>query len=262
MTSSQFYDEMYGEVEIQMVETGWADDHPMRILTVQAIPGITEATVVWADGLTDTTPLVDGLAILVVEGSGSWETARTVDVTDVSGTHSVDASPDDRYNDPEWRAACQEPPPGLPAAGEQPADVAAATGEIGANFALLWNRNVTQEDKFDVLDDWTGVSDAVDAVYTGGFAETAETATHLIDELVFVSPTEAWFRYSIVTDSNSFYDRYGTATLTDVGWQFPRALICQDLSLASGNREPFVEAIYPQSWYERYGFPQEEYVGD
>lgn len=253
VTGSQFYDDMYGEVEIQTVETGWADDHPMRILTVQAIPGITEVTVVWADGLTDTTTVIDGLAVLVVDGSGAWQTEYTLDVTDVSGTHSVDASPDDRYNDPEWRAACQEPPPELPAAGEQPADVAAATAEIETNFALLWDRDVAQDDKFDVLDDWTGVNQAVDAVYAGGYAETAETASHHIDELVFVSPTEAWFRYSIVTDVSNFYDRYGTAALTDVGWQLPRALICQDLSLAGGNCEPFADGIYPPSWIERYG---------
>jgi hypothetical protein len=253
VTGGQFYDEMFGEVEIQTVETGRADDHPMRILTVQAIPGIAEVSVVWADGLADTTTVIDGLAVLVVDGSGAWETEYTLDVSDVSGTHSVDASPDDRYNDPEWRLACQEPPPELPAAGEQPADVAAATAEIEANFALLWDRDVAQDDKRDVLDDWTGVSDAVDAVYAGGYAVTAETASHHIDELVFVSPTEAWFRYSIVTDVSSFYDRYGTATLTDVGWQLPRALICQDLGLAGANCEPFADAIYPPSWYDRYG---------
>jgi hypothetical protein len=109
-----------------------------------------------------------------------------------------------------------------------------------------------------LLDDRTGVDDAIAQVLEGGFADSAESATHTVEELVFTSPTEAWFRYGIDTSDGYFGQRYGTATLTDGVWVFPRALVCQDLGLAGGGCEPWVEAIYPPSWYERYGDPYNE----
>ena len=50
--------------------------------------------------------------------------------------------------------------------------------------------DVPRDDKLDLLDDWTGVAEAIDAVQSGGFAATAATAVHQIDEVVFTSPTD------------------------------------------------------------------------
>lgn len=259
VSGGSFYDELFRGIQFEVTGVGWADGRDMRVVTVQGDPGITDVTVRWADGPTDTAPMVDGLAVLVVDGSQPWEVGYTVDVTDASGTTSLTQSDLEHWNDPEWRAACEEPPPALPDAGEQPADPAAATAAINERFALLWDQEVPSDDKpDDLLDDWTGVAEATALVYEGSLAETAGTASQTIDELVFTSPTDAWFRYTIDTDISFFGDRYGTATLVDGVWQFPRALICQDLGLAGGGCEPWVDNIYPPSWYERYGAPYEE----
>jgi hypothetical protein len=259
VTGGAFYDELYDGIQFEVTSAGWADGREMRLVTVQAGPGATEATVRWSDGPTDTAAVVDGLAVLVADGSQPWEVEYTLDVTDASGTRSLTPADLDRARDPAWRAACQEPPPVLPDAGEQPADPAAARAEIEARFALLWAQDVPRDDKpDDLLDDWTGVQDAVASAQEGAYSETAGTAIHTIDELVFTSPTDAWFRYSIDTDVSFFGDRYGTAALVDGVWQFPRALICQDLGLAGAGCEPWAENIFPPSWYERYGGPFDE----
>ena len=69
-------------------------------------------------------------------------------------------------------------------------------------------------------------------------ADSAESATQTIEELVFTSRTDAWFRYGIDRINGYFSPRYGTATLVDEVWVFPRAVVCQDLGLAGGGCEP------------------------
>ena len=56
---------------------------------------------------------------------------------------------------------------------------------------------------------------------TGDFAAEAETAGHGIDEIVFPSPTTAWFRYTLYTDISVFTGRYGTAELVDGEMEMP-----------------------------------------
>jgi hypothetical protein len=73
------------------------------------------------------------------------------------------------------------------------------------------------------------------------------SAVTTIEELVFTSPEEAWFRYSIDTSNGMFGPRYGTAHLIDGSWRFARAVVCQDLALAGAMCEPPVEPIMPPS---------------
>ncbi|MDJ0767752.1 MAG: hypothetical protein QNJ12_03125 [Ilumatobacter sp.] len=255
VTHGAYYDQLFGDVQAEIMMAGWADGQQMRIVAVQAGPAVTEVAVVWDDDANDRAAVVDGIAVLVVAGSDPWASSYTLEVTDADGTRSLDQNELDRFNDQEWRAACEEPPPALPDAGEQPVDAAAERAAIEERFSLLWDLDVPREEKQDVLDDWTGVDEALAAVTEGDFGDIALTATQTIEELVFVGPTEAWFRYSVVTELTNFHDRYGTATLVDGVWQFPRALICQDLSLAGGGCDPWVDQIFPPSWYERYGEP-------
>ena len=126
-------------------------------------------------------------------------------------------------------------------------------------FDILWDRTLAEGEKpDDLLDDRTGVDAAIAQVFDGGFAEAAESSTHTIEELVFTSPVEAWFRYSIDSINGHFGPRWGAANLIDGVWVFPRALVCQDLGLAGGSCDPWAEQIYPPSWYERYGAPYGE----
>jgi hypothetical protein len=257
VSGTTFYEELFDGVELQPLGLGWADDRDMRVLVVQADAGYTEATVRWADGLTDTAPIIDGMALLVVDGSSPWEVEYEADLVGADGTRTITQADMGHWNDPEWRAACQEPPPALPDAGEQPDDPDAERTAIEERFALLWNTDIDRSATDDLLDDWTGVAEAIDGATTGDYADVVGSAVHTIDELVFTSPTEAWFRYSIVTDLTSFYDRYGTVALVDGVWQFPRAVICQDLGLTGGGCDPWVDNIYPPSWYERYDAREE-----
>ncbi len=78
-----------------------------------------------------------------------------------------------------------------------------------------------------------------------------------IDELVFTTPAEAWFRYSIDTPGNDFDNRYGIAVLVDGVWKITRATVCQDLSLAGGDCGGGWQTIYPPG-----AFPDEEYLYD
>lgn len=253
---------LFRGIQAQPGVVGWVDDHPIRYLTVQADPGITDIAVTWEDGLSDRTSVVDGFAVLVVEPSETdvdpWSLGYELEVTDASGSRVVTSADLNYYDDPEYRAACNPPPPSLPDPGEQPADPEAAEQALRDRFDLLWDQTVERDDKRAALDDWTGVDEAVEAALTGGYADAAGTASHQIDEISFTSPTEAWFRYTLFTDVTNFYERYGTATLVDGGWQFARAVMCQDLALAGANCEPGFEQIYPPSWYERYGGPYDE----
>lgn len=255
VVGGSWYDELYRDVQVTSVnEVGWADGRPMRILTVQAAAGVSEVAVTWADGATARAPVSAGVAVLVVDGGGAFEGTYTLEVTGPNGTSTLTQADLNYASDPDWRASCEMPPPALPEAGEQPADPDAARAEIEARFDLLWDRSVPFGEKpAGLLDDETGIAEAAEAVMTGDFAETAESAEHVLEELVFTSPTEAWFRYGIETSTTYFGQRYGTATLTDAGWTFPRALVCQDLSLAGGVCNPGFEPIYPPSWYEMYG---------
>lgn len=251
------YSELFQGLQVQVGEVGWADGHPVRYLVVQADPGVTEVAVTWDDGLTDRTAVENGTAVLVVEPTtndpdGAWSREYTLEITDATGVRAASRDELNYYENPEYRAGCNPPPPALPDPGEQPADPAAAESALHDRFALLWDMDVPRDDKRSVLDDWTGVDEAADAVLTGDFADAAGTAVHEIEEIVFTSPTEAWFRYALRTDISDFFERYGTATRVDGEWQFARAVICQDLSLGGGVCEPGFEQIYPPSWYERY----------
>ena len=151
-----------------------------------------------------------------------------------------------RDGDLEWQKACNPPPPELPAPGEQPDDPSAAEQEVRDVFDLLWNRDIPLDEKV-VLDDTTGVAEAIEQVDNGGFAGTAQTAQHTITGVVFTSPTEAWFTYDLNTDITDFTNRFGIAYRIDGVWVISRAVICQDLALAGGQCIPFADEIRPPS---------------
>ena len=127
----------------------------------------------------------------------------------------------------------------LPPAGLQPADPAAAEAEVRERYALLVDQSINSDQKpTDLLDDNTGVPDAVEQLHSGQYAEVAANATYSVDELVFTKPDEAWFRYTIKTSLGDFPDRFGIAVFDGSVWQTTRATICQDLALALAPCQP------------------------
>lgn len=97
--------------------------------------------------------------------------------------------------------------------------------------------------------------EALESVQHGVYAETWPRPCFRIDEHVFTSRTESWFRSTIDPGVSDLSDRYGTAHLVDGPWVLRRAAFCADLSLAGARCDPPEPPSYPPSWYARYGRP-------
>ncbi|HWM21183.1 MAG TPA: hypothetical protein VNO51_15935 [Ilumatobacteraceae bacterium] len=255
VTGASWYSELEGDVAVSATQAGWADGQPFGIVVVQVADGITEVAAT-AGEVSDRVAPSGGAAILLLPGIDPYIDDYTVEVTDASGVRALDESELNPMNTAEWHAACEPPPPPLPAAGEQPADAAAAEAAVRDVFAELFGSSVPFEDKRDgLLDDYTGVDAAIAEARDGDFADAVATAEYTIEDFVFTSPTEAWFRYAIATGTSYFGQRYGTSQLIDGSWRISRAVICQDLALAGAPCEPDPGPIYPPSWEDTYGTP-------
>jgi hypothetical protein len=258
VTGATWYSEMQGDVAVSASQAGWADGQPMGVVAVQASDGITEVAATSGD-VSDRAAPTGGAVVLLLPGIDPYTDGYTVEVTDAAGPRTLTDAELNPSNSPEWREACEPPPPALPEAGEQPADAAAAEAAVREVFATLFDTTVLREDKpDDLLDDDTGVDEAAESARSGDFGDAAASAVYTIEDFVFTSPTEAWFRYGIDTSMGHFGQRYGTASLIDGSWRIARAVICQDLAMAGAPCEPDVTPIYPPSWYEMYGDPSAE----
>ncbi len=241
---SRYSEVREGGLGVTLFSSGYAEGSPFRVLVLQVGPDIVQAGATWDDGGGDAAVAVNGYVVLATPGASNTHFDVTVQTELAERIVSWAEMP--REGDVAWQKSCSPPPPELPAAGEQPADATAAEQQIRDNFALLWNSDVPFEEKgAQLLDDTTGVQDAIDAVFDGGFADAAATARHSITDVVFTSPTEAWFGYDIDTTISDFTGRFGIAYFIDGRWRFARAVFCQDLSLAGGQCQPFVDQIYP-----------------
>ncbi|MEM8747000.1 MAG: hypothetical protein AAGF91_09885 [Actinomycetota bacterium] len=236
---------------------GWAMGAERELLLVRAGADVVEVA---GPGMDPIVPSEGWGATLV---AAMWEgepdvTPMVVRLADGS-TFDVDPyGPSPAY--PEPGDPCGPPAyPGseLPAAGDPPPDPAAAEQEIRERHALLVDQDQPGDDKLiDLLDDATGVAEALDGALNGSLADAARSAEYTIDELIFTSPAEAFFRYTIQTSSGTFSGRLGAAGLSDDGtWRISRATLCQDLSLAgspcSGGPEANEVLAVPRDEWER-----------
>ena len=201
----------------------------------------------------DRSTVTNGIAMVVVEpqARGEGQTVNDLQVTVVAkdGLPSeasrlaplaanvpVDCGPGDPPQRP------------LPEPGAQPADSGAAATQIRQRHALLVDRSVPADQKpADLLDDDTGVQDAIATIDAGQYRDVASSATYSIDELVFTKPDEAWFRYTITTTTTTYGDRFGIAAFDGKVWRITRATICQDIALAFAPCQPTPSTIEPPS---------------
>jgi hypothetical protein len=221
---------------------------------VQAPASVTNVSVTFGDGSSDSVSPTNGVALLVVPGVGpasgpddAWIGAPvdfdvTFDEADGTDATTVDGARTG-YNDPGFQQSCSPPPPELPAPGEQPADAGADEAAIIELMSVIYGDD--DGDNQERIDDLTGVAEARDQIREGGFEEAAASAEAIVEELVFTSPTEAWFRYRIETTTGIFSERYGIAVLIDGTWKITRNTICQDLSMAGGDCGGIIETIRP-----------------
>jgi hypothetical protein len=269
--SVPWYSEPYQGRAVSWVTLGNIDGQPTWVFVAQ-VPPDTENVVVTLDtGETDATAPQNGIAVLAVPGVGPNEVVEgterywvdnapvfSVDVQGGSAAGVVDAAGVGNWDDPAFRESCTPPPPALPDAGEQPVDPAAAEAEIRAVMTAMYGAIGEGVERSALIDDPTGVAEAREQVQTGDFATEAASAQATIDELVFTTPTEAWFRYSIATDGTAFDNRYGIAVLVDGVWKVTRSTVCQDLSLAGGDCGGNWQPISPPGAFPDQGFVTSE----
>lgn len=242
---------------VSWLSLGGIDGQPQWVVVAQTPPDTTSVSVTFADGATDTAAPQNGIALLAVPGVPATEVddgghsywVQDPPVFEVvfeggSAPATVRSDGTGSWDDPDFVAGCQPPPPALPEPGEQPDDAAAAQDEITHAMTVLYDSTELGEKDL-YVDDPTGVGEAREEVATGPFAEQADSAQAVIEELVFTSPTEAWFRYRIETATGSFSARFGTAVDVDGVWKVTRDTVCQDLSFAGGTCVPGWTTIQP-----------------
>jgi len=264
-----WYAEAFQGRAVSWLTLGGNDADPQWVVVVQAPADATNVRAVFADGSTDEVAPQNGIAVLTAPGEAStpitdgdytyWEDPTpSFEVTFDGGAEPITLGSDDvgTWDDPAFRESCTPPPPALPDAGEQPAEPAAAEAEIRAAMTELYGAIGAGAEGSDLIDDPTGVAEAREQVEEGGFAETAASAVATIDELVFTAPDEAWFRYSIDTDTGFFDNRYGISVLVDGVWKITRSTVCQDLSMAGGDCGGDWQSIYPPGAYPEGGYPE------
>lgn len=263
-----WFDEAKDGLAVTTFSTGYVEGEPMFGVVAQVSPDVTAVTLSTASG-SDTTAPVGGVALLIVAGPIDEAFTVSIERADGSSAATGAAALTQQWSSVEYRDACQPPPPALPPAGEQPADAAAARAAVEAAWAAVHGGRggLTHDERATAVDDATGLDEAWTALESSEYAEAAATSSSTFRELVFVSPTEAWFRYDIETTITNFYDRYGRAVQGDDGvWRITRQTVCQDLALAPGNGcTPAVDPLLPPSAATdpRYqGMPTEETVGD
>lgn len=251
--SVSWWSEPFNGRAVSALTMGLADANPYRVVFVQTPPSVTDVTVTFGDGATDSAAPTDGVALLAVPGAEARSETEPgwipppvdFDVTFTEGSGEELAVAGDRigYNDPEYQASCSPPPPELPDPGEQPvAPAAEETTIIELMTAIYRDDDERNEDRFD---DPTGIAAAREEIRSGSFEEAAANAEAIVEELVFTTPTEAWFRYRIETTTGTFAGRFGIAVQIDGTWKITRNTICQDLSLAGGNCGGAVDVIRP-----------------
>jgi hypothetical protein len=253
-----WYTEPKDGLAVATFSTGYIEDEPMFGIVAQVAADATGVTFTTASGATDTATPMNGLALLIV--AGGIEENFSVEVERAGGSPIAANAGDltQSWVGNEFRDACEPPPPALPPAGEQPTDPVAAEEAVRDSWTIAHDlANSAPDRRASFVDDATGVVEAWEALHSGTYAEAARTSTTTIRELVFTSPTEAWFRYDIETSITNFFDRYGMARLEDDGiWRITRQTICQDVALAPGfGCTPSVAPLHPPSAADdpRYG---------
>ncbi len=243
-SQGQRYAEPRDGISPTLFSSGLAEGTPFRVLVLQVAADITNVGVTFSDGATDSATPANGWVALATPGDPNGKFVLAV--TSETGARNVDWTALGQSGDAAWQRGCNPPPPELPPPGDQPDDPSAAEQEIRNTLDVLWDQTMSPDDKpDDLLDDNTGVDAAVEELRNGGLKDIAASAVYTVNDLVFTTPTEAWFEYDITTMSGAFTGRFGVATLIDGKWRIARAVVCQDLSLAGVQCSPPVTQIFP-----------------
>jgi hypothetical protein len=238
---------------------GIDEQDPHWWLVVQVPDGVASVRATFGSGSVDEMAPVQGVAVLVggavTGGDDPWTPTGTLETFDAAGAplQRLDLGPDvwqglySPYNDAGWQERCQPPPPpppALPPAGEQPADVNAASAAVTVAIETVFDGSLTNDDRAPYIDDPTGVLPDARAEAEAAFPDAVGSARGIVHELVFTAPDTAVVRFEITTNMGNFADRFGEVKLVDGTWKVTAGTICAQLSLA-GVSCPGVEP-FPQ----------------
>ena len=243
-----WYREAKDGLAVSTFATGYVESAPRFGVVAQVGADVSSVTLTTPTGSDTAAPVASEAGpVVVLLVPGPITDDLQLEFQRSNGTQTATPSDlMDTWNSPEFRDACQPPPPALPEPGEQPADAAAAEAAVRASFATIRAEDIAA--RLPVIDDVTGIETAWAEIAAGQYAEAAAGATFAIRDFVFSSPTEAWFRYDIESSAGFFSDRYGRAVLGDDGtWLITRDTVCQDLSLAMAPCDPPGSAVLPPS---------------
>ncbi len=255
--ATSWFDETSRSQPVMLQSSMWAADSAIprtEYLVVRTDSDAREVVLTSMDGIElDRSAVVNGVAMVAVDhharGADRAVNDRRVTVVAKDGRPSAPSPLVPAAGN--VRSACGpgEPPSRpLPERRGQPGDPARAETQIRQRHALLVDRSVPTDQRLaDVLDDDTGVQDAIVHLDASQYRDIAASATYSIDELVFTQPDEAWFRYTIATVTETYSDRFGIAVFNGAVWQITRATICQDLALALSPCQPTSKVIEPPS---------------
>ncbi len=239
----EVFDDFEGEVAVDLSQL---------VALVRTTGTANEVAIVESGVEHDRAAFVDGLAVLDMTDIWSRPDSgqpELVLITSGVAAEPIPLAPAYGRATEEFRQECQPGPPPtlpLPPAGEQPLDPVAAEAQILDAYSRALDRTVILPDEDpSSVDDITGIAEAAAEVDAGEMAEVAATAEHDVEELVFTTPNEAWFRYTITTTLGTVTGQFGIARFNGSVWQITRDTICQDLQRAGGTCVPAADQNVP-----------------
>jgi len=241
-----YYAGLRGDALVKVVQGGYADGTPLQVYVFQVSDSVTAVQVADAQDVIDRSTPEDGWAVVVAPGE--YDDSTVLSFVDGAG----DVQPVTDFSG-EWTDAfetgCYEPEASLPSPGEQPDDAAAAESALRARFDELWAGDTKAAERYaEYIDDDTGLVEATDEVLGGQYADLAVGVHRLIGDLVFVSPSEAWFRYYLSSTEITQVSFFGHAYLVDGKWVFVRAMVCQEIALTNVQcSPPELKLVPPQT---------------
>jgi hypothetical protein len=203
---------------------GVAEGAPAAVTTLHVGDEVTHVKGTWPDGTVDEMDVVSGWAIVAANQGDP----PALELTHADG--SVTAADKGSFQPPAQCSPPPPPPPTLPAAGEQPADVASATDGVRHAFTTVYsagsdktvNRSLIQ-----AFDELQPLFDQLKANYS----EATSTVTVELGDVVFTSPTEAYILFELKYSGGALFgQQLGHAVYESDTWKIARDTSCLVIS--------------------------------
>ncbi len=224
-----FLDEARPPLTAALMVPGEADGTPYRVVAVLTAPGVASVAVRFPEGGSDEAKVDNGVALLTVPGGQVGRFVLSVVAAD--GTvNEMPSTEIPREGDEAWNDACTPPPPELPPPGVQPGNVAANTAEIETLVAEM-QAVLRQEIPLDegLFFDTEVAASSLQMLIDSGLAELGRQVLVTVEELVFTSPQQAWFRYRMALPGIGEpmgQALFGIAELRDGRWLLDERIWC------------------------------------